>query len=163
MTLDFTSKGEYSFEKDLAKGQQGEEIISRFLSDTFGFRPISSNQDKTHDLLMEYSGRQVSFEVKTDFFQDTGNIVVEYFSRGKPSGISVTSADYFVNYFLKLGELWIIKPDALKRLLKDPNQKGITRRENVGDKNSGTHLFLMKKEKVREFFTVYSVSAEKFQ
>ena len=44
---------------------------------------------------------QAKVEVKTerDVWTTTGNAVFEYSSRGKPSGISVTQADYWLHIF----------------------------------------------------------------
>ena len=44
---------------------------------------------------------QAKVEVKTerDVWATTGNAVFEYSSRGKPSGISVTQADYWLHIF----------------------------------------------------------------
>lgn len=61
-----------AFDLDLKYGQIGEESLSRILSDT-------------------------KIEVKTErgIWKSTGNIAIEYMSRGKYSGIAVTKADWW--------------------------------------------------------------------
>jgi len=63
------------FKFDLSRGKIGEEHLAKIL------------EDKT-------------LEVKTDsWIARTQNIAVEYESRGKPSGIATTEADYWVFVF----------------------------------------------------------------
>jgi len=55
-----------------------------------------------------------TIEVKTDFkTKETGNVFVEYESRGKPSGISTSLADYYC--FAIEDSFHIIKPEVLKQ------------------------------------------------
>lgn len=67
------------------------------------------NNDKRFDLDLAYGQvfekkvaeilGQSKIEVKTekDKWKQTGNIVIEYESRGKPSGIITTEADYWIH------------------------------------------------------------------
>ena len=62
------------FDIDLPIGQAREELVKQLLTDVVG----------------------VKIEVKTDFkVSDTGNVAIEYECRGKPSGISITQADWW--------------------------------------------------------------------
>jgi hypothetical protein len=65
------------FDVDLQYGQEGERWLTWLGTD------------------------QAKVEVKTerDTWADTGNAVFEYESRGKPSGIAVTQADYWMHIF----------------------------------------------------------------
>ena len=56
-------------------------------------------------------------EVKNDLKAlDTGNLFVEYFSRGKPSGISTTQADYWC---FVIDDIYIlIATEKLKEMLR---------------------------------------------
>jgi hypothetical protein len=71
-----------------------------------------SNHDNRFDLDLQYGQEgerwlawlgtdQAKVEVKTerDQWATTGNAVFEFTSRGKPSGIAVTQADYWVHNF----------------------------------------------------------------
>ena len=104
-----------NFKKDLKLGNDGEEILIKFL-ESKGCKYIDSNNDNKYDLMMINKGKETTYEIKTDVFiapiYDTGNIFIEYESRGKLSGISVTQADWFVTYFKYLKEIWFIKSVA---------------------------------------------------
>jgi len=112
----------YDFKKDLSVGKQGELILKTHLEKR-GFGYISDNDDNEYDLLMSYNNKQYKFEIKTDVYckpdKDTGNIFVEVESYNKNSGILVSKSDYFINYFPYLKEIWIIKSNKLKQLIKD--------------------------------------------
>jgi hypothetical protein len=57
-------------------------------------------------------------EVKTDrLTQKTGNVYIEYESRGKPSGIRTSEADFWV-YKINQHQAIIIEKNELKRKLK---------------------------------------------
>lgn len=73
-------------------------------------------------------------EIKRDFKASrTGKVFVEFFSRGKPSGIDKTEADFWA--FIIDGETVIILPtDKLKALVEEAKEKGKT--VSGGDKNT---------------------------
>ena len=63
------------------------------------------NNDFRYDLMLgQIKEKQVAdilenkkIEIKTDYLaHKTGNIAIEYESRGKPSGIATTEADYYI-------------------------------------------------------------------
>jgi len=57
-------------------------------------------------------------EVKTDrMTEQTGNVYIEYQSRGKPSGIKTTQADFWV-YKVANGKAIVIETIELKKLLR---------------------------------------------
>lgn len=65
------------FKYDLMIGQEGESIMARLLADT-------------------------TVEVKTDWIAArTGNVYIEYESRGKPSGLAKTQAKFWAYIILK--------------------------------------------------------------
>ena len=70
------SNKEYDFELQLKDGQEAEESFRRIL--------IS---------------KDTKFEIKAEsnLWHDKGNIVIEYESYGKPSGIAATKSDYWVH------------------------------------------------------------------
>lgn len=73
-------------------------------------------------------------EVKRDFKASrTGSVFVEFFSRGKPSGINTTEADYWA--FMTSDESVVILPTGrLKELVEEAIAKGNVKRG--GDKNT---------------------------
>lgn len=63
-------------------------------------------------------------EVKRDFkASQTGKVFVEFFSRGKPSGIDKTEAEFWA--FIIDGETVVILPtQKLKQLVEEAKEKG---------------------------------------
>jgi hypothetical protein len=67
------------------------------------------NNDKRFDLDLAYgqvfeqkvadilTGSKIEVKTEKDKWKTTGNIVIEYESRGKPSGIITTEADYWLH------------------------------------------------------------------
>jgi hypothetical protein len=150
--------GKYNFKEDITFGEKGQLIIREFLEDK-NFKFIGECFDYRYDLKMSYQNKEYTYEIKTDIYpRDTGNIVIEFESRGKPSGISVTEADYFVTYFYHFGEIWNIKTSNLKKILKElkPQIK-----ENCGDPGSNTKVYVLKKKDYRKFFTIHSIDLKK--
>lgn len=151
--------GNYNFNKDVTNGEDGEIFIKNFLIYK-GFDFIRKNKNKKYDLLMSYKGKSVKYEVKTDFYvgseKDTNNIVVEFESRGKPSGISVTESDFFVFYFPKAEEVWNIKTEILKAIISK-NKFDIS--ECGGDEGSNTKNYKIPRSKIKSYFKRYDVSS----
>ena len=146
-----------NFNQDLILGNSGEIIIREFL-ETKGCEFINLNNDNKYDLKMIKNNTEITYEIKTDVFvapiYDTGNIFIEYESRGKNSGISVTKADWFVTYFKYLKEIWFIKSETLKTLIQE-NEFPIF--YDAGDVGSATHGYLIKRKDFKEYFNVYKI------
>lgn len=77
--------------------------------------------------------------------EETGNIAIEYESRGKPTGIAITEADYWVYKFL--GQFFIFRTSELKVKLYD--EKAFDRKATGGDPGSKTRMFLVRKERFK--------------
>jgi len=143
-----------NFKDDVKVGESGEEYIKNFLKNK-GYKFISENKDYRYDLLMSFNDVKITYEVKTDVFvspkKDTGNLVVEFECRGKPSGLSVTEADYYVYYMPKLKEIWNIKINDLKALIQDND----FRKVSGGDVGSETKMYLIKREVYKNYFKIH--------
>jgi len=147
-------QGQYNFKQDIITGEKGEDVIIQHLN-SLGFALLNKNKDYRYDYKMKYGDKIITYEQKTDIYpRDTGNLVVEFESRGKPSGISVTESDYFLTYFPHFKEVWNIRTSDLKSLI-GYLQPEI--RANSGDKNSNTKLYMLKKSRVRNFFKVHKI------
>lgn len=146
-----------NFIKDLKLGNEGEETLAEYLI-TKGSEFIDSNKDNRYDIRMLTNDKEITYEVKTDVkcapLFDTGNIFIEFESRGKASGISVTQADWFVTYFLYFGELWFIKSKDLKELI---NTYDFPKFYNAGDIGSETHGYLIKRKDFKKYFHVRKI------
>ena len=80
-----------------------------------------------------------TIEVKRDLKAlDTGNVFVEYMSRGKPSGLSTTEADW---YCFNLGKKYhIVKTKELKNMCRELYK---TKRDiRGGDSNTSKGILL---------------------
>ncbi len=145
-----------NFKQDLKLGNEGETTVINFLTSK-GMKYIHSNNDNQYDVVMEKNGKEITYEIKTDVkcapLFDTGNLFVEFESRGKDSGIAVTKAEWFVTYFQYLEELWFIKTQDLKKLLIDNNFPSF---RNAGDIGSQTHGYLIKRNDYKQYFHVYN-------
>jgi hypothetical protein len=79
-------------------------------------------------------------EVKRDFkCLDTGNIFVEYESRGKKSGISITEAEYWC-YWLSDYHFFMVETERLKTICRNYLN---TRRDTIGgDSNTSKGILV---------------------
>ena len=113
---------------------------------------MNFNSDFRYDLEIgkEYESRfadlfrDKKFEVKTDFISHkTGNIAIEYKSRGKPSGISITKSDFYV-YIIPnapLKNIMLILPiSELKELARKKGGEGMIKR--MGDNNTSESILI---------------------
>lgn len=83
-------------------------------------------------------------EVKTDrLTEKTGNVYIEYESRGKPSGIVTSEADYWV-YKVGEGRAIIIEKEELKRKLRELVRSGKARMGVKGGDNNTSLGILVK-------------------
>lgn len=89
----------------------------------------------------------LKLEVKTETWQwrRTGNICIEYFNRGKPSGIATTEADIWVHELCDddgviITRLFFEVP-KLKELCRAAYKRG-QYRENVGDDHQSNVILL---------------------
>lgn len=150
-------QGEYNFNKDLSKGKSGEDFVINYMK-KLGFVLEHTCNDSKYDFCMSYRNKKITYELKTDMYCkpgcDTGNIAIEIESRGKKSGINVTASDYFVTYFPHLGEIWNIKTEDLKKLIKYSN---LPLKEGKGDPGSNTKFYLIKKELYKQYFKVHKI------
>ena len=116
-------KQNYNFEYDLEFGQEGEGIIA----DLFENKKIEVKRDN-------WVGR-------------TGNIAIEYESRGKPSGIATTQADYWIIMFSREYQdkfMIIIETQRLKEVSREYFKKGFIKK--MGDSNTSTAVLIPIKE-----------------
>jgi hypothetical protein len=148
----------YNFKKDIVVGEEGEKIVSEWLCTSYNGKLLSDNKTNSHDIIIQFPRKTLSFEIKTDVFvskhYDTGNMFIEYESRNKPSGISVCKADYFITYFKYLNEVWMIKTKDLRNLINNATHRIF---KNAGDKGSNTHGYLIPRQKYQEHFKVVKI------
>lgn len=149
----------YEFTKDLQQGDVGEKWFVQYLQQR-GAKILERNKTNAYDIRATYLyTRRVesTFEIKTDVYpKNTGNLFVEFECRGKPSGIRVSKAEWFVTIFPLLGEVWIIRTDTLKNIIYE-NQLKTT--EQSGDEGSNTRGYLVPRNAFRDKFKVIRIDA----
>lgn len=158
-TYDITNykKGQKKFGPDVNVGEWGEYDMSRFLQHKgFEFIEQTKGNDNRYDLVMGYKNNSYTYEIKTDVYEkDTGNIVIEFECKGKPSGINVTIADYFTTFFPFLGEVWNIKTSELRNLISNYELPIFGNKKEAGDPGSKTKLYVIEKKEFKHFFKVH--------
>ena len=86
-----------------------------------------------------------NIEVKTDSMAHvTGNVYIEVYSRGKPSGISTTTAVYWVYRIEASGSAIIVKTERLKELVR--KYHGLNGFKKGGDNDSSLGVLIPIKE-----------------
>jgi hypothetical protein len=111
------------------------------------------NNDKRFDLDLQYGQvfekkvadmlQNSKIEVKTERekWKSTGNIVIEFESRGKPSGIATTEAEYWFHN-LALGEDIVMTLVIPTKILKNYIAQTMPRIVSGGDNNT-SRLYLL--------------------
>ena len=94
-------------------------------------------ESKFHSMLSN-SKIEVKYDRKS---RETGNVFIEFESRGKPSGIATSQADYWA-YFFGDEECLVISTERLKKKLKSLNPPRI----RGGDNNTSVGLLVKLKE-----------------
>lgn len=99
-------------------------------------------QLKEQEIAEIFSNKKI--EVKTDFLaQETGNVAIEFQSRGKPSGIAVTQADYYAYCLPRANFQNIIifmEINELKRIAREYWSKGNIKK--MGDENTSVSVLI---------------------
>ncbi len=107
------------FDLDLAYGQ----VFEKKVADIFGNSTIEVKTEK-------------------DKWKKTGNIVIEYESRGRPSGIITTEASYWIHN-LAMGDVIVfsllLRVDTLKRYIARNNPRSVRGGDDMTSK-----LYLIK-------------------
>lgn len=111
------------FRYDLEIGKEGERIIDSIFKDKL-------------------------VEVKRDsWIYRSGNIAIEFISRGKPSGIATTQADYWIIIFSKEYKdkvMLVLETKRLKEVCRIYYKKGNIKK--MGDLDSSTAVLIPLKE-----------------
>lgn len=150
-----TRQDHNDFLDNLEFAQRGEELVADNLQAKFSdFKIIDYNEDSECDILAEVGGKRVTIEVKEDVrTKDTGNIVIECESRGKPSGIKTTKADFWVfRVHQDDGILNILfKTKDLKQAIRDRRFHNKRQMPHTDSKNV---LYFFRLDTLREYETI---------
>jgi len=139
--------GNYNFRKDLAQEQENMPQLIEELKRCFSFIKEAKRYDgplSDGDLVITFNAGLGNFErlaeVKEDFGAHSGNIAIETFGRGKPTGISVTKSDLWISkaYRGNRQEFLLIPIEILHKACAGK------RTIPMGDKGSGTEGYLLR-------------------
>ena len=137
--------GTYNFKEDLRNAKLVEKELAEYLikeTHPTCSEVIFNNDNKWDIQLILNDSTSVTYEVKDDHYSfKSGNVAVEFECRGKPSGISVTQADFWVTkVYLKPNKesKWVVwKTSDLKESCKTyPIKVG-------GDWKSNTKMYII--------------------
>ena len=112
------------------------------------------NNDKRFDIDLQYGqvfeqkvadmlqNKKIEVKTERDMWKSTGNIVVEFESRGKPSGIASTEAEYWFHN-LAIGEDIVMTLVFSTKTLRNYITQNMPRMVRGGDNNT-SRLYLIK-------------------
>ncbi len=141
MKREYIERGSYDFKTDFNVGYAAELELAEILRKRPRVKTVTHNDNNKYDLLVKTtSGDSYTLEVKADLKSEhTGNIVVEFESRGKLSGINTTESLY---WFEKLGDnFWYLLTNDLKQLIADEKYSSI--KEGGDEGTSKMYVFNM--------------------
>jgi hypothetical protein len=144
----------YNFDLDLPIAQETERQIAKYLVEKGKMKFLNDNNDNRYDIKMELAnGKPFTIEIKEDFTcARTGNVGVEFSCRGKPSGIEVSQADFYmykVHVTKNIQRLYSIKTEKLKKMIEEEKYFRIV---NGGDPGSNSMCYLFKLDTIIENF-----------
>ena len=148
--------GSYNFDIDLQKAKVTEAEVAKLLRKRYGDIDIETCDTIDYDIrFLDGNDQEVTIEIKEDFScMNSGNVCLEYWCRGKPSGIDATKAKFFL-YKIHVSpvqrEFYICTSEKLRKLIADGQY--LRKFENKGDPNSGTCGYLFRLTEWRKFAT----------
>jgi hypothetical protein len=153
--------GYYNFSLDLAKAEKAEKDAACLLIQVANAEILKFEKTKDFDIKARVKGKELLFEVKDDYMSEkTGNIAIEFKSRGKYSGIETTKANYYIYKINKKNGkdyYYIASVDTIRNII----QKGLYYRiVTGGDKGSNTMCYLFKENIFGRYFKKYTLEKE---
>lgn len=125
-------------------GAKAEKRVAElFLTKCKQIVAVDYNHDYKYDLCFTLNdNHSITVEVKNDFLlHRTGNFAIETSCRGKPSGINVTQADFFVIYTNYPEHAYTFKTTYLRELSQDKKYHTVI----GGDNGNTTTMVLIPK------------------
>ena len=142
-----------NFLEDLKFGEKYEKLFLNYVEYDEYKKP--QGKFKYYDLKIIKGDKKTFYEIKADrLIQKTGNIAIEFSCNNKPSGISVSTADYWGIFEITENghKLYIIPINEIKLIINTKTIKIC----KVGD-NFNSKMYLIKKE----YFENYKINLKK--
>ena len=145
--------GNYNFNEDLKVAHSTEKEVAELLCRRLNLTLDTFCNNSACDIVLKNEDTQFTFEVKEDFMcERTGNVSVEYESRGKRSGIAASQADAWVYKIHEPNGKVSIYMIPTTRLVTMCKEKLYHRTVNGGDEGSNTMNFLFTLEIIKGHF-----------
>lgn len=147
--------GEYDFKKDISKGIEAEEYISKIIleRDDSVLKILPNENSKFDRMIVFKDGTFCTIEVKNDILSEkTNNVAIEIFCRGKKSGVMSSEADYFVYFvrYKKETKIYITRRTKLIELIKT-NKFRIVSGGDTWNGEPSTRMVLVPKDVFESF------------
>jgi hypothetical protein len=140
----------------LAMGQKFEKKALEYFTYDNAYFP--KGNFKEYDFILD---DDIKVEVKSDCLAGkTGNLAIEYKCNDKASGITATTADfwiYFVRYDFNDLENFDVYKIPIKKLRKKCKKYGVIK---SGGDNNRARMYLVKKEKFKKYLIFQSKKRE---
>lgn len=132
------------FFEDLKRGQVYEKMASNY----FKYSKIHYPKGKFsyYDFIID---DKIKVEVKSDRIAGvSGNFAIEYECRGKPSGINITQADFYLYFIIYPDDKHCVYKIPVEQLKKISKEKG--RKIKAGDDNA-SRIYLLHKHLLKDY------------
>jgi hypothetical protein len=131
-----------TFRSDLAFGDKYQELFISSMTPQPSYLEVKKGNFAPYDFIAD----NLKYECKADrMAHKTGNICIEYYSRGKPSGISISEADFWIYMLVapdgEISDTFKIPSDVLKEEI----EKRSYTREVTGGDNWSNKMYLFPK------------------
>ena len=131
------------FQTDLTFGQVWEARSIKELSKTNDVVVQAPNRTYPY---WDFKINDIKFESKADKYE-TGNMMIEYSSRGKDSGIRTTTSDYYIYWFVTNERYYVIPTPVIKQMIK---KKNYVKRLRGGDNNT-SKMYMFKERQFSKY------------
>lgn len=137
--------GNYDFRQDLVGAKRTENQVADLLFKHYGTELLKISATKAYDIKVKNkAGKIVYLEIKEDFqCGKTRNVALEFESWGRPAGLSVTMADFYIYVLHERNglEYWITSIYKLREIVDKKLYFTIV---NGGDEGSNSINYLFK-------------------
>jgi hypothetical protein len=144
-----------SFVKCLKFGKEGEEIAKKYFSNYDEVIDAPNKKFSEWDFGVRWSQLTKYFEVKRDTYTTkTGNMCIEFESNNIPSGISLTTAEYYI--YLVEGEdsVYVIPTNVIKKMIDDKKYHRVQK----GGYKFLSHFYLFKRELFSQYLLTTNIT-----
>jgi hypothetical protein len=134
----------YNYKQDKPIADRTEQQVAEILRATYNAVILDFGHTNAYDIRARVNGKIFTFEIKEDFTcERTGNVGIEFECRGKPSGIAVSKADFYI-YKIHTSngiKIYLFKTKQLKGMITEEKYFRVV---NGGDVGSGSMNYLFK-------------------